>query len=142
MAIFNARPRARPGDLPAIGLGLVLPLVVMLVGVPGCGGAPRAAAVDPPKARDALRTTLEGWKGGAKPDDLRNGAPSITAQDLDWMAGATLVEYTILGDGTFDDANLRIPVELTLRDPGGRQVRKKVSYVVGTSPRITVFREL
>ena len=30
----------------------------------------------------------------------------------------------------------------TLKTPQGNEVKKNVSYVVGTSPRITVFRAL
>ena len=57
------------------------------------------------------------------------------------MAGHQLVGYEVAGDGKDDDANLRIPVQLTLRTPQGQEVRKKVSYVVGTSPSLTVFRD-
>ena len=46
------------------------------------------------------------------------------------------------GDGKDDNANLRIPVKLTLRTPQGREIQKAVSYVVGTSPALTVFRDL
>lgn len=108
----------------------------------GCGDAPRAANVDAGKAREALRTTLDGWKSGKRPDDLRAGGAGITAQDMDWLAGLVLVSYEMMDDGKFDDANLRVPVELTLRDPNGREAKKRVSYVVGTSPSVTVFREL
>ena len=50
------------------------------------------------------------------------------------------IEVTSNGDD--DDANLRIPVRLTLRNPGGQEVEKNVVYVVGTSPVLTVFREM
>jgi hypothetical protein len=118
----------------------IFPCFLLAVG--GCGDPPRAAAVDGSKARDALRTVLDGWKGGAKPESLKSGSPSITAQDLDWIAGFTLVDYRVVDEGKADDANLRIPVELKLKDPSGREVSKRVSYVVGTSPQVTVFREL
>jgi hypothetical protein len=101
----------------------------------------RAAPVDPSLARDALKTALESWKKGEAIDALKSGSPPIVAQDFDWMAGHRLVRYEVTGDGKDDDANLRIPVDLTLRTAQGREVKKSVSYVVGTSPAITVFRE-
>lgn len=108
----------------------------------GCSAAPQAASVDAHKARESLHVVLESWKNGSKPEDLVSRSPSITAQDLDWLSGVSLVDYKVESEGRNDDANLRIPVELTLRDVSGLEVRKRVSYVVGTHPSITVFREL
>ena len=101
----------------------------------------RAAPVDPSRARDALKTALESWKKGDTIDSLKSGSPPIVAQDFDWMAGHRLVAYEVSGEGKDDDANLRIPVRLTLRTSRGQEVKKRVSYVVGTSPSVTVFRE-
>lgn len=109
----------------------------------GCGDGPsQAAPVNTVKAQDALKTTLERWKSGGKCDELKAESPSITVQDLDWEGGKSLVAFEILDDGKNDDANLRVSVDLTLRDKGGREQKKKVKYVVGTSPVITVFREI
>ena len=47
----------------------------------------------------------------------------------------------MLEPGRDDDANLRIPVRLVVREPDGREAEKQVKYVVGTDPTITVFRE-
>lgn len=108
----------------------------------GCFGQERAAAVDPGRARRALQTALESWKKGDTIEQLRSNSPSIVAQDFDWMAGARLVDYEVTGDGKDDDANLRIPVKLSLRTAQGKDLSKSVSYVVGTSPVLTVFREM
>ena len=124
---------------------LTLPTLVLLgvLGVGGCSEGPgRAAAVDSLKARDALKTSLEHWKSGGKLDDLKTSSPAITIQDLDWEGGKELVGFEILDEGKDDDANLRIPVALTIREKGGREQKKSVKYVVGTSPVITVFREI
>ncbi len=128
-----------PRNTLAAGLVAILAAGVM---VPGCSGeGQRAAPVDPPRAREALRAVLDNWKDGGTPASLKSASPPIVVQDFDWEAGARLIEYRVLDDGKDDDANLRIPVELTLRDPRGKDVQKRVSYVVGTSPTITVFRE-
>jgi len=109
---------------------------------PGCSGeGQRAAAVNPPRAREALIKALESWKKGDKIDTLGSASPPIVAQDFDWMAGSKLVGYEVTGDGKDDDANLRIPVKLTLQTAQEKEVKKTVSYVVGTSPKLTVFRD-
>ncbi|MFO0950128.1 MAG: hypothetical protein U0835_27500 [Isosphaeraceae bacterium] len=109
--------------------------------LPGCSGSGRAAPVDPSRAREALNTALESWKKGEPIDALKTASPPIVAQDFDWMGGQKLVGFEVTGEGKDDDANLRIPVRLTLRTPQGKEVKKSVSYVVGTSPSLTVFRD-
>lgn len=109
----------------------------------GCSDRQRTAPeVNPELARTSLRTVLELWKKGDKQESAKDGSPSIVVQDLDWAAGLALTNYEIQGDGKFDDANLRVPVMLTLKQPNGKSLTRKASYVVGTSPAITVFREM
>ena len=115
-------------------------LLVMMLSA-GCGDSGHAAPVNPDRARDALRTALESWKNGDRLEALQSASPSIVVQDFDWMGGQKLVAYEVTGDGKDDDANLRIPVKLTLKNPKGKEVKKTVSYVVGTSPSLTVFRD-
>ena len=54
----------------------------------GCGVRQRAAPLDVELAREVLKTSLEAWKKGDSPDTLKNGSPSIIAQDPDWVTGA------------------------------------------------------
>lgn len=109
----------------------------------GCSQGPsRATAVDPDRAREALSIALDSWKAGGRPADLKDASPPMTVQDLDWEQGARLVGFEVLGEGDADNANLRLPVRLQIEEPEGRTLEKEVSYVVGTSPSITVFREL
>jgi hypothetical protein len=117
-------------------------LLLLILALAGCGTSQRAADVEPERARDALKTTLDGWKNGDAPDALKDASPSIVAQDLDWLAGAKLVDYKVADDGKPVAANLYVPVNLTLKLPSGKEVKKKVTYVVGTSPYLTVFRSL
>lgn len=107
----------------------------------GCSSPANPNPVQPDKARDALKTTLDAWKNGDPIDSLKSASPPIVAQDMDWMGGAKLMAYEVAGDGDDDAANLRIPVKLTLRSPQGREVKKQVKYLVSTSPSVTVFRD-
>jgi hypothetical protein len=108
----------------------------------GCSRQQQAAAVNVQLAKDSLHKTLESWKKGNDLVALKKETPSITVQDLDWKGGYKLVDYEIIGDGKYDDVNLLCPVKLKLMDPQGKEVTRQVTYMVGTDPVITVFREM
>jgi hypothetical protein len=97
--------------------------------------------VDEGLARQLLHEVLETWKNGGSLEALRQESP-IVAQDMEWRTGSALLDYEIVGEGKNDDANLRCPVKLTVRDKRGRVVKKQVTYIIGTDPVITVFREM
>ena len=124
-----------------IGVAVVLVVLPVAALLPSCGGQTTAAPVDPGRAREALHTVLECWQKGDPIDALKSASPAIVAQDFDWMSGLRLLAFEITGDGQDDNANLRIPVQLTLRSPKGKELTKRVTYVVGTSPALTVFRD-
>lgn len=115
------------------------PLLATLL-MAGCAETIAPTALDPSKAREALKTTLETWKKGDAPDTLKTASPAITAQDLDWLSGAKLVDYQIKDDGKGIDSNLKVPVQLTMKSKDGKDVVKNVHYLVTTSPSLTVFR--
>ncbi len=109
-----------------------------LVAFTGCGSGPVAGPVNADLARETLRTTLDAWKEGRAIGTLVSQSPSIVAQDFDWMAGAKLESYEFVNEGVSQDANLRVPVRLKLKDKG----LKSVSYIVGTDIKLTVFRAM
>jgi hypothetical protein len=115
-------------------------IVAALLWVAGCSSdPPNVAPVKPEAARAALKTTLEAWKAGKTADSLGSENPAIVAQDVDWLQGKKLTAYEVVGDGIPQDANLRVEVKLTL---DGEAKEKKVFYIVGTDPKLTVFRAL
>lgn len=122
---------------PAVLLAAVLAALAT-----GCSGPRRAAPVNADQARQTLRSVLENWRSGQTPDGQRQATPPVVVQDTDWLRGYELLDYQFVTDGRSRDANLHIPVDLTLRDPSGMQRKKKAYYVVGTDPVLTVFREL
>jgi hypothetical protein len=130
--------RTLHGWLPAVLVAVAaLPLA-------GCRGSSVAHAVDPPRAREALKTALETWKSGQDPRSLKSSSTPMTVQDLDWAGGAKLVDYQILDDGKALDANLSVRVKLVLDGPNkktGKAAEKTVWYLVTTSPSVTVFRD-
>ncbi len=117
-------------------------LVLCLLLSAGCFGRPGLTPVDAEQARQVLNISLENWKRQASPESLEHGSPSIMVQDTDWEYGMKLVAYKVLGPGQEQDAVLRCPVELVLRDRDGKEQRKTVRYLVRTSPSAAVFREI
>lgn len=141
ISIDQATVAMKPRRLASVGLSCAFATLLggMLAGCSSEGHP--APAVDAPKAREVVKTVLDGWKKGDSLDSLKSASPPITVQDLDWMGGSRLMSYEVVGEGTTDDANLRIPVKLTLQTPDGKEVKKNVSYVVGTGKALTMFRE-
>ncbi len=116
-------------------------LCAVLALLAGCSGGGGSGEVDVDRAQEVLRLALDHWKKGESIDSLKAGSPAIVAQDFDWMAGQTLVSYEVEGQGKNENVNQRIPVRLTLRDKGGKELTKTVNYLVSTSPALTVFRD-
>lgn len=134
------RNRSLVGSLGLVAVCIVALLAFMLS---GCSGPSRASAVDAPLARESLKVALEHWKNGEDLASLASYATPMTAQDYEWAAGAKLLDYQILDDGKEEDRNLRVQVKITLAQEGkSKGVEKKASYVVGTSPSVTVYRDI
>jgi len=139
--------RLRAAGTDATGsLMVVVTAIGMLAAMfaTGCSGSSTSHPVDPPKAREALKAALDSWKKGDAPKALQSSATPITVQDLDWLGGFTLVGYEIMNEGNSLDANLSVPVKLTLSGGPARKKThdKNVHYLVSTSPATTVFRDM
>jgi hypothetical protein len=110
----------------------------------GCSDPRANTPVDASMARDALKTALESWKRGNDVKSLQASSTPMIVQDFDWMGGMSLIDYRIIDEGQSLDANLSVPVKLTLS--GGKakkkSLEKTVYYLVGTSPKTTVFRDM
>lgn len=121
-------------DIPSI---LILSSLILFV---GCGGTNAPVNVD--IAQQTLTSTLEFWKDGETPESVGEQKPAIIVQDIDWTSGAKLLDYEIIDEGKPVDANLIAKVKLKLAGADGKETQKTVTYVVGTSPVLTVFRDL
>jgi len=121
--------------------------VLTILLLPGCSDSSRAHAVDVRHARDAIKIALDQWKKGDSPRSLASSSTPMIVQDFEWQAGAKLLDYQLIDDGKAYDANLRIQVKLTLTGDESWSKRtdqtteKKVWYLVGTTPAVTVFRD-
>ena len=120
---------------------LILFCVVELIGALGCGGYTEAThRVETTTARSTLESVLKSWQGGATPDSWQEKKPQVVVQDMDWKGGAKLHSFEFLDEDKPIDANLYCRVKLKLEFPGKGKREQTVSYLVGTSPVLTVFR--
>lgn len=108
----------------------------------GCGER-RAKPVDVELARSTLIDVLNHWRNGGGVDELRKTNPAIVVQEALWTNGGSLDAFEIAEQGRAEDANWYCDVELTVSPKdGGPLIRKKVTYVVGTDPVLTVFHAI
>jgi hypothetical protein len=133
------------GSLWVVAACLVVLATLLL---PGCSGSSSANPVNELQARDALKVALDAWKNGESSKSLESSSTPMTVQDFEWDQGAKLVDYEIMSDGAARGPNLYVQVKLvTVGEPAkgkkeAKRTEKKASYVVGTSPRLTVFRDI
>lgn len=123
---------------------LAAPVLTALLAISGCGGgyAPAAHRVDAEQARRTLESVLTSWQLGDTPQSWREHDPQVVIQDMDWSAGRRLEEFELLDAGEAIDANLHCRVRLTLVDPQQGEIEQTVTYLVTTSPNLTVFRSI
>ena len=107
--------------------------VVLLFGFHGCTQAPEAHSLDPALARSSVQKAMQAWVDGKTPADVK----PIIVGDPEWNRGMKLVSFEILTkEETTDGSNLHIQV---FRRFGSYGAEPKVTYIVGTSPEITIF---
>jgi hypothetical protein len=118
--------------------------MALLLGFYGCGRgySPEAHRVDPEQARKTLESVLTSWQLGETPQKWRQQDPEVVVQDMDWASGKKLEEFELLDHGEAIDANLHCRVRLKLVDPQQGEVEQTVTYLVTTSPNLTVFRSM
>lgn len=114
--------------------------LALLLAAAGCG-APTYSPTKPALARESLQTALNHWKDGGKPSDLAQHNPPILVGDEDWEAGKQLLRFGLLEPERDDGANLHVPVRLVLADGEAREQEVVVTYIVGTSPVVSIFRQ-
>ncbi|MBD3675294.1 MAG: hypothetical protein HUJ26_17400 [Planctomycetaceae bacterium] len=116
---------------------------VLLGSLGGCSGKGSPHPVDVDLARQTLHQVLESWQAGETIESCQEHSPPVVVQDMDWITGRSLEAFEILDNGEPVDANLHAKVRLTLASSKSDQPSEKtVTYLVSTSPHLTVFRQM
>lgn len=113
-----------------------LAALVLLLAL-GCGRSLPPPA-DGGRARDALRTALDAWKAGQKPDALRGRSPPIYFTDLRWGAGRRLLDYRLDDAAEPHGQSVRCSAVLTVEDDQGKTVDRKAAYLVDTGSSVVI----
>jgi hypothetical protein len=120
---------------------LSLGLIVVAAGLlsAGCGNT-ASESTDKGEALALLRTVLEAWQMGEKPESLRERSEPIWVTDPAWMRGTRLTKFEIEANQTqLSGYNVACPVKLWLND--GKKEPRKVKFTVATAPALVVARE-
>jgi hypothetical protein len=98
---------------------------------------PQAPTQD--EALTTLRSVLEAWQQGEKPQTLSEWTPAVAVADRDWARGARLVKFEIEEDHIKPAGyDLSIGVKLWLEN--GKQAPQKARFTVSTAPALVVVR--
>ena len=108
----------------------------MCAGLCGCSQESASYSLNADVARTSVQKAMQAWVDGKKPGDLQ---PEIIMGDPTWVQGKKLVSFEILTkEETSDGSNLHICVNRQFESESD-DAESKVTYIVGTSPKITIF---
>ncbi len=106
--------------------------LLFTIGLCGCLQEAASHPLDPEVARSSVQKAMQAWVEGRTPKELQ---PEIVVGDFSWEQGKKLVSFEILPEEeTTDGSNLYIRVK---RKFEGNE--SKVTYIVGTTPVVTIF---
>ncbi len=117
-----------------------LVIAALVAAVAGCADSVPTPPADVEGARTMLKETLEAWKSGRKPEDLKDRSPVVYVVDHDWRGGAKLVDFELDPNGKVVGANLRCQAVLSIERTSGVVDKKTVLYDLTTKPARTVAR--
>jgi hypothetical protein len=92
------------------------------------------------EARAALRTALETWRQGERPESLHGASTPILITDDDWQAGRRLVRYQVEEAQETDGPGLRCNVVLGIEDERGSRIERRALYQVDIHPHLVIAR--
>jgi hypothetical protein len=107
----------------------------------GCGASNTGSQADPNEAEKTIKLVLDAWKNGEKLSDVSMREPGIVINDMDWTLGHKLVSYKPSSEARVAGNDMQYPVELELKSPKGRIVKKQAIYHISTTPQKLVLRQ-
>jgi hypothetical protein len=114
-------------------------LLVICLGLAGCGGRPDATRYVPAEAvaREALEAGLRAWQDGQPPGRVAGSSPAIEVVDTLRRPGQRLASFEILGEVPGNGPRC-FAVRLALANPG--EIVTERFCVLGIDP-LWIFRQ-
>jgi hypothetical protein len=97
--------------------------------------------VDADEAAKALQTALEAWESGKSREELEKMTPSILINEDDWRTGKRLLEFKV-ENCSLSGRQIRSRVQLKLQDKNGKTLDRRATYIIDTTPRIVIVRDV
>lgn len=129
-----------PSVRPTRRIGWLRSCALCFAVLTGCGESLQPAS-EPAQARPILIKALDAWKQGTKIESLALGSPPLRILDRDWSGGSTLVSYEFKGESQKLGLDIQQPVDLVLKTPAGKEVKKTVNYLVTTGDKPMITRQ-
>jgi hypothetical protein len=119
--------------------GSVLGLLAITWFSVGCNG-PKSAPANPETARNALDTSLQAWKNGAKSESLQNQSPAVFFYYDSWEKGERLLDYKVSAPTPYGNS-LKVKVKLVLETKAGKKHVEETDFSIDTHPKIVISCE-
>lgn len=109
-----------------------IPGVLLVLVLTGCSEETPSHPLNEELARSSVEKAMRAWVDGKTPKDLQ---PEIVVGDTSWEQGKKLESFEIMKDEeSSDGSNLHIRVKRKIDSS-----ESKITYIVGTSPVVTIF---
>lgn len=121
-------------------------LILILVCSGTACGPSSLPTSDSETAKSALIQALAAWESGISIEDYRKANPRIIVSDELWESESELKAFAVMGDSQDEGGNALFQTRLNLtrlNHLGNTSTNREVvvEYLVGTAPRITIFRK-
>ena len=120
-------------------INLVLVVLVTLLCSAGCGDREAEQKMD--FANSTVKSALEFWQQGGKPEELMTGENPVEFHDDDWDVGAKLIEFEIRQTYMDRDGTARCAVTLKVQRGKKAPVDVRCAYQILTVPKVMVGRD-
>lgn len=117
----------------ALGFGMVAV-------ISGCHTYP-APVSDKASGKQLLEAALSDWKAGITLQQMKQRTPPVYVAEELWMNGFKLNDFVIDDEGELYGSNVRLRATLTGVDKSGRTLEKQFTYLVTTTPALTIARD-
>jgi hypothetical protein len=124
-------------SMKVIQLTFSIAVIALIV---GCQTYP-APVSDLAAGKQLLQSALSEWKSGTTWEQMKQRTPPVYVAEELWMDDFKLSDFVIDGEGELYGSNVRLRATLTGVDKSGRKAEHRLTYLVTTTPALTIARD-